>query len=185
MSQDIARILSELRQDHKNMARLLNVLERESNSIYDGGDPDTDLMQDIMLYMTTYPDVVHHPKEDRIYADLKNSRPELSGGFERIGLEHRGIAEQGLKLRDQLVLIDAGAMLRRSAVVADALRYVNGLRSHMQWEELDLFRRVEQLIRDGHALLDEVAYPARPDPLFGARVEQRFQRLFKSIELQL
>jgi hemerythrin-like domain-containing protein len=124
---------------------------------------------------------VHHPKEDRIYAELKNFRPELSSGFSRITLDHRKIAEEGMKLRNEFALIDAGAMVKRNAVVGDALRYVNTLRSHMQWEELDLFHRVDEMIRSGHRVLDTVDLPTVPDPVFGAEVEQRFGRLLNSI----
>ena len=181
MHNDVAKVLGELRQDHKNMARLLNLLERESNRIYDGGDPDIELMGDVMHYMTIYPDTVHHPKEDRVYAELKNVRPELSGGFARIIVDHRTIAEQSMKLRNELAMIDAGAMIKRTQVVGDALRYVNNLRSHMQWEELDLFRRIDEMIRDGHTLLNTAELPNIADPVFGADVEKRFKRLFARI----
>ncbi len=71
MDNDVASILGELRRDHKNMTRLLSVLERESNRIQTEQDADIELMQDVMHYMTVYPDAVHHLKEDRIYAELK------------------------------------------------------------------------------------------------------------------
>jgi hemerythrin-like domain-containing protein len=185
MQNDVARVLAELRQDHKNMARLLNLLERESNRIYQGENPDIELMQDVMLYMTIYPDAVHHPKEDRIYAELRNVRPELSSGFSRITLDHRSIAEQSMKLRNDISLIEAGAMVKRNAVVSEALRYVNSLRSHMQWEELDLFRRVDEMINSGHRILDTSELPSAHDPVFGGEVEQRFARLFRNIEHSL
>jgi hemerythrin-like domain-containing protein len=182
MHNNIAQVLGELRQDHKNMARLLRLLECEANRIYDGKDTDMQLMQDVMHYMTVYPDAVHHPKEDRIYAELKAVRPELTGGFSRITLDHRIIAEQGMKLRNDIALIEAGAVMKRKSVVSDALRYVNTLRNHMQWEELDLFRRIEDMIRSGHNTLDTSDMPGAADPLFGTEVEHRFISLFKSIE---
>lgn len=185
MHNDVTRILEELRQDHKNMATLLNVLERESNRIYSEDHPDIDLMRDVMQYMTTYPDAVHHPKEDRIYAELRITQPELSEGFTRITVDHQNIAEQGMKLRNDLALIESGAMLRRNSVVEDALRYVNTLRNHMQWEELDLFRRVEEMIRKGHRTLEMAQFPDADDPVFGAAVEERFAKLFKSIAIDI
>ncbi|MDZ7768416.1 MAG: hemerythrin domain-containing protein [Woeseiaceae bacterium] len=92
MSNDIAVLLDELHQDHRNMAFLLELLERESNRLLDDGNPDFELMHDIMQYMTGYPDAVHHPKEDRLYAEIKEVRPELTAGFQRISHDHR---EQG------------------------------------------------------------------------------------------
>ena len=182
MEQNAATVLAELRQDHKNMALMINLLERESNRIYEGEEPDYELLHDIMHYMTVYPDAVHHPKEDRLYTELKAFRPDLSTGFERITMDHRHIVELSVKLRDDIASINAGNPVRRDEVVADALRYVNTLRGHMQWEELDLFRRVDEMIRLGHDFMDSANYSHHEDPAFGPEVEQNFARLMKSIQ---
>ena len=108
MDKNAAKVLAELREDHRNMALMLNILERQSNRIYEGEEPDYELLQDIMHYMTVYPDAVHHPKEDRIYAELKAVRPDLSTGFERITMDHRHIAELSVRLRDDIAAINSG-----------------------------------------------------------------------------
>jgi len=182
MDSSASTIIAELRTDHKNMALMLNLLERESNRIYEGQEPDYELLQDIMHYMTVYPDAVHHPKEDRLYAELKAFRPDLSTGFKRITMDHRHIAELSLKLRTDIESINLGNPIRRNAVVADALRYVNTLRGHMQWEELDLFRRVDEMIDQGHNALDSANFRHRSDPVFGPEVEENFGRLVESVE---
>ena len=181
MEKDPAKVLAELREDHKNMALMINLLERESNRIYEGDEPDYELLQDVMHYMTVYPDAVHHPKEDRLYAELKAVRPDLSTGFDRITMDHRHIAELSVKLRDDIAAINAGNPVLRKSVVADALRYVNTLRGHMQWEELDLFRRVEEMIRMGHDVISSAQMIHAYDPVFGPEVEENFGRLVKHI----
>ncbi len=182
MNNDAAAVLAELRTDHKNMALMINLLERESNRIYEGSEPDYELLGDIMHYMTVYPDAVHHPKEDRLYAELKAVRPDLSVGFERITMDHRHIADLSMKLRDKIGAINAGSPMKRNAVVADALRYVNTLRGHMQWEELDLFRRVDEMIAEGHDQFDTANFTHNSDPVFGPEVERNFGKLVSSIQ---
>lgn len=181
MDKSAAAVLAELREDHRNMTLLLNVLERESNRIYEGEEPDYEMLHDIMHYMTVYPDTVHHPKEDRLYAELKAFRPDLATGFERITMDHRHIADLSLKLRDDIAAINSGNPVRRNSVVADALRYVNTLRGHMQWEELDLFRRVDEMIRGGHDIFDTASFVHIADPMFGPEVEDMFGRLMKQL----
>jgi len=103
------------------MALMLNILERQSNRIYEGKEPDYELLHDIMHYMTVYPDTVHHPKEDCIYAELKAARPDLATGFERITMDHRHIAELSIKLRDDVAALavkGAEAILRREVNVS-------------------------------------------------------------------
>ena len=182
MDPNASVVIAELRTDHKNMTLMLSLLERESNVIYDGGEPDYELLHDIMHYMTVYPDAVHHPKEDRLYAELKAFQPDLSTGFARITMDHRHIAELSVKLRNDICSINAGNPVRRNAVVADALRYVNTLRGHMQWEELDLFRRVDRMIQQGHDTLEYAEFSHRPDPVFGSDSGSGFDRLVKSVQ---
>jgi hemerythrin-like domain-containing protein len=185
MEKNVSLLLRDLRQDHRNMGLMLNLLELESNRLFDGGDTDFELIHDIMHYMTVYPDAVHHPKEDRIYAELKAVRPDLSSGFGRITVDHRLIAALGMKLRDEVATINAGGFVSKNAVVSDALRYVNTLRGHMQWEELDLFRRVEEMVREGHALIEAATLMPSADPVFGPEVEENFGRLFESVRDRL
>jgi len=185
MDKNVANVLAELRQDHRNMSLMLNLLEVESNRLFDGDDTDFELLYDIMHYMTVYPDVVHHPKEDRIYAELKAVRPDLSAGFDRITIDHRHIAELGARLRDDVASVNSGGVVRKKSVVADTLRYVNTLRGHIQWEELDLFRRIEEMIAEGHELFEVTTFLQTPDPVFGAEVEAQFSRLFDSVKERL
>ena len=96
-------------------------------------------------------------------------------------MDHRHIEELSLKLRDDIAAINAGNPVLRRAVVADALRYVNTLRGHMQWEELDLFRRVDEMIRLGHDMFDPDNYREVADPVFGKAAEAEFGRLVECI----
>jgi hemerythrin-like domain-containing protein len=185
MSNDLPSLLAELRTDHRNMSVMLDLLEAESNRLYDGRDADYEMMHDVMRYMTVYPDTIHHPKEDRVYAELQAARPDLSSGFEQIVQDHREIAALGTKLRNDVEAIMSGTALRRNVVVADALRYVQRLREHMRWEEKDLFVRVEEMINDGHELIVDSELHGKQDPVFGPEVEKRFGKLFDSIQQTL
>ena len=51
----------------------------------------------------------------------------------------------------------------------------------MQWEELDLFRRVDEMIRSGHNVFDSANFIHEADPVFGPEVEENFGRLVETI----
>lgn len=163
------------------MARLLNLLEEQAEQIFGGDESSVELMADIMHYMTLYPDVVHHPKEDKLYAELRAARPDLSQGMARISDEHHTIGDQSVLLRDKLVEAISGNLVRRTEIVADTLRYVEMLRAHMRWEESDLFRRLDRMVADGHKTIKASTFVVLHDPLFGTTVEARFQALYKAI----
>ena len=179
---DTRQLLDELREDHRNMALVLNVLDNIIASARSGENPDFELVDEIMRYMTVYPDAVHHPKEDVIYSELKTSRPDLVGDLDDVPADHRAIAELGTKLRDDVEAIIAGAAVRREHFVEDASEYVRRLREHIRWEEEDLFKRVEGMIKEDTVTVDVDQFHHIKDPVFELEVESAFRRLLVSLK---
>lgn len=165
------------------MALILGFLEREADSILNGSNPDLELLYDAMHYMTAYPDAVHHPKEDRIYAELQMRRPDLNADFRRIQKDHRYISELSKSLCEMFQAMTAGQPIERMTIATKTLRYVEVLREHMRWEDLHLFRQVEAIYLTGHGEGDfEIAELVQEDdPLFGSVVKDGYVRLFDHI----
>ena len=182
MSSETQRLMQELREDHRNMALVLNILDEIASSAKSGEDPDFELIDEIMRYMTVYPDAVHHPKEDVVYSELKKSRPDLAVDLEDVPADHREIAELGSRLRDDVEAIIAGAAVRRENFVKDTSEYVQHLRDHMQWEEEDLFKRVDKMIGEGGQAFDVEKYQHIKDPVFELEIESVFGRLTASLK---
>jgi len=182
MGTDTRQLLDELREDHRNMSLVLNILDRIAGTAKAGEDPDFELVDEIMRYMTVYPDAVHHPKEDVVYTELKKSRPDLAVDLEDVPADHRAIAELGSKLRDDVEAIIAGAAVRRENFVQDTSDYVQHLRDHIQWEEEDLFKRIDEMIGDEGQSIDVEKYQNIKDPVFELEIESVFGRLTASLK---
>jgi len=174
--------LDELREDHRNMTLVLNILDRIADIAKAGEDPDFELVDEIMRYMTVYPDAVHHPKEDVVYTELKKRRPDLAVDLDDVPADHREIAELGSRLRDDVEAIIAGAAVRRENFIKDTSEYVQLLREHMQWEEEDLFRRVDEMIGEEGQAFDVEKYQHIKDPVFELEIESVFRRLTASLK---
>ena len=64
-------LLATLHQDHKNISQLLQLLEQQVHAMHADKDiVDFRLMQDIIDYFISYPDVVHHPLEDVLFVRM-------------------------------------------------------------------------------------------------------------------
>jgi hemerythrin-like domain-containing protein len=182
MSSSTRQLLTELRDDHRNMSRVLDVLEGAIDSARSGNDPDMVLIDEIMRYMTVYPDAVHHPKEDVVYAALKSSRPDLADGLDDVPADHREIAALGAQLRDDVDAIIAGAAVRRDRFIDDASQYASRLRNHMHWEEQDLFRRVDNMLAGESPAVDIAPFEHIRDPVFELEIEAAYARLADSLK---
>ena len=178
----LADLLTDLREDHRNMSIMLDLLSRQVEHIRDGERPDYELIHDIMRYMTTYSDAVHHPKEDILYSAMRDRQPELAQGLERVGPEHREIAECGEALRNDVEAVASGAAITREQLIKDATSYVHTLRKHMAWEEEDLFRRAKDLISDEQDMFIDISNFDHFDPVFGPQREHSYENLLRNIK---
>ena len=164
------------------MALVLDILDNIAGLAKSGEDPDFELVDEIMRYMTVYPDAVHHPKEDVVYKELIKSRPNLAAGLDDVSADHQKIAKLGTKLRYDVEAIIAGAAVRREHFVEDASEYVSRLRQHIQWEEDDLFTRVDEMLDEESLPIDVEQFRHIKDPVFELEVESGFRRLMASLK---
>src|ERR1700687_6389834 len=87
-------IIERLCQEHRNIERLLAILERELE-IFDRGDrPDYEVIGAIISYFELYPEVYHHPQEDVVFAKLKIRDPAAAAKVGDLALEHQKGAER-------------------------------------------------------------------------------------------
>jgi len=182
MTKDVEQLMNGLRGDHRNMALLLDLLDAEIDRLSVSEEPDYDLVRDIMLYMTEYPDVVHHPKEDIVFRHLKSLRPEIRTDLERVETDHQYLEESGLKLKNDMEAISNGAKLDRGELIEKFHHYMEQLREHMYWEETDLFSVADELQLYGDWSEVVLKNNEISDPLFGSRVERKYRRLLAKIQ---
>ena len=82
-------IVERLSQEHRNIERLLAVLERELE-IFDRGDrPDYEVIRAVISYFELYPEVYHHPQEDLVFAKLEIRDPAAAAKVGNLALEHQ------------------------------------------------------------------------------------------------
>jgi hemerythrin-like domain-containing protein len=182
MTKDVEQLMNGLRGDHRNMALLLDLLDAEIDRLAASEEPDYDLVRDIMLYVTEYPDVVHHPKEDIVYRHLQSLRPEIRTDLERVETDHQYFEESGLKLRNDMEAISIGAEINREELIERFHHYMEQLREHMYWEETELFSLADELQLYGDWSEVVLKNNEISDPLFGSRVERKYRRLLAKIQ---
>lgn len=182
MQSEARTLMKELREDHRNMSMVLELLDEVVEHASSGKDPDFELLDEIMRYMTVYPDAVHHPKEDIMYEQLRQKRPDLAEGLDSVPDDHNEIAALGSALRDEIEAINAGAAVRRQKLIEDASSYVKRLRDHMAWEERDLFKRIDTMLFGESQEIDFSDFEHIKDPVFELEIEAGFRRLLASLK---
>ena len=82
-------IIERLSQEHRNIEKLLAILERELE-VFDRGDrPDYKVIRAVISYFELYPEVYHHPQEDLVFAKLKIRDPGAALKVGDLAHEHK------------------------------------------------------------------------------------------------
>ena len=168
--------------DHRNFAYLLDRLEEQVELFLEDETPRYDLMLDILYYMTHYPDLFHHPKEDLVAARVRELDATTCAVLDELAQQHEILRESGTKLLELLDEIVDGSMLTRESVAQSARTYIAYFRNHMQKEESDVLPLMQSLLKKEDWDNIERAAPSRKDPLFGnGALEKRYEVLHQQI----
>ena len=178
----MSAIMEQLKADHGNISRLLATLDEQMDVVHDEENADFELMHDIMVYMTHYPDRTHHPMEDLVFRKLASQDDSAEGVVTQLEREHVGLAEKGQRFSAMLRHVVDGAMVERDVLEETGRDYVAFLRSHMEVEDSDAFPRAERALSASDWEDVASSIEARTDPVFGPIVADEFRSLFEYIQ---
>ncbi len=174
----MSQVIAALERDHANISKLLELLESEILAIEVGKTPDYPLLQDIMRYMTHYPDRFHHPKEDLIFAQLLKRESGTRADVEDLLEEHISIGLAGQEFARLLHTSAVDSVDVREKLGTAGFAYIRALREHMLKEETKLFALARVIFtKEDWQVIDEEV-DAIEDPLFGEMVADAYQRLY-------
>lgn len=170
-------IIDSLRQEHRNMAKLLSLLDRQFVIFDAGGTPDYDLILSAVEYLSDWSGKWHHPKEDLV---LNKLRLRDSAAAEAVGdleADHETLAALTARFMEVIREVLAGEELPRDQVSRVAVRFLDSERRHMRGEESVFLPAAERALtaEDWADIALRIGDPG--DPLFGRTVKKRFDRL--------
>src|SRR5262245_46920214 len=92
MSDEAPRILQQLIRDHRNMSRLLDVLQEELERYRQTKQADFEVLSRLLDYTLNFPELRHHPREDLIFRHLTQKNLPNRQRVESILAEHKELA---------------------------------------------------------------------------------------------
>lgn len=174
--------LEVLRQEHRQMSRLLDLLERQLDLMATGAAPDTELLTEICDYFRSFPDLYHHPKEELIIRRLLERDAPGASELAVLTGEHEDGSQDLSRLSRALVDMLMEPETRRSAFESTARAFLDSERRHMAWEDGRFFEIAESGLdasdwSEIDAKIGRLKYPA-----FERAAEARFKAMGNVLE---
>ena len=172
-----------LREEHLSLDAVLHgllYLVREIRSYRT--EPDFALLGAMVYYIDTFPERLHHPKEDAwLFRLLLLRHPPVRPLLERLKSEHRAGATKLKQLEQALIRYQQGGRSEFAVFAAVVEAYVIFERSHMRSEEMEVIPLAEKYLTPADWTAIDAAFLDHADPLLGESVRDDFLDLFRRI----
>lgn len=137
-----------LKEDHRLIERMLNVLEKISKKMEGGEDISPDLLKKTSEFISNFADTYHHGKEENILFTTMEERgfPREGGPIAIMLVEHdegRGYAQNFFTGVEKYA---SGESEARKTIVENARNYAGLLSQHIQKEDNILYMMANNII---------------------------------------
>ena len=177
-------LLDRLNRDHRNLAKVLTLLGKLLDRFHEGQEPDFELMCEMLDYMESYADQIHHPSEDLIFQRLIDSAGESPMVLGILMNQHQTLPQINRRFRSSLDGIVHGDVLLREEVEAQGRELVQTMWTHMTTEDTEAFPLArERLSAADWEDLDRIS-PKVDDPVFDVPDPARYKALFDALAIQ-
>jgi hemerythrin-like domain-containing protein len=170
-------IIDLLSREHRNIERLLAVLEHELDIFDRAARPDYEVIRAIVAYFEVYTELYHHPQEDQVFAKLKLRDPASAADIGDLAREHQKGSERLRRVARTVDHVLAGGEILRGDVDAIVREFLEHERHHMAMEDRHFFAAAEKALKPDDWAEIASARSAHKDPLFSDATETRFDAL--------
>ena len=173
-------MLTQLRQDHANMARMLHVLQLKQKSLSAGERPNFQLVREVVDYILDYMEGFTQPLERVLAERLQAKEPSCRELTDRLSQDYQALRRQLKRLSNDLDMILMDAVVPMDRFADDLKAYLDAHRGYLRDERELLFPLIREHFDD--ADLDRLA-EALPE---GAAAElERLQQAYPELYAEL
>jgi hemerythrin-like domain-containing protein len=175
---DVIRIL---RREHANIFKLIKTLERQVAKLAKGEVPDDDIIEGIADYFLSFPDLYHHPKENLVFAKLRERDPAAASQVGDLQREHEEIAARSRDFATAARSVLDEARMPGKRFQQCAQDFIALQKQHMEKEERLFFPAALDALTPEDWEELEARMTDQEDPLFGEQVGERYEALHANI----
>ena len=165
----MVEVIEILRWEHRNIEKLLSVLEQELSVFARAQRPDYEVIQAVIEYFKQYPDTCHHPKEDIIYEKFKSLNPGRAASITDLQGEHREGAERLRRVAQVIDNVLNDQDLLRESVDHIVREFIDSERKHIALEDEIVFPAILETLKPADwadialILADKYGPPSKAD----------------------
>jgi len=189
-------MLEFIKNDHRNMKVLLNVLQEKVVALNNEQPVRYSLIRDIVEYLRSFGGRYHHPHEDIIYNYYLQHKSQQSRAINHLEEEHKAIAASTDAICSTVDMILLDAIVPQEQFIQQLDEFIRQQLRHMRFEDEEILPALESELtdQDWQQIISGLPYDGlregltldevmdQLDPLFGREVAERYQELHQRIQ---
>jgi len=138
-----------LRDDHAGLSHVLREIDAQQTALRSSPGSARPVLLEAMRYLLIYQHSVHHPREDRLFARIRERQPLLYRNMRQLVREHRVHQERAAALARELARATPGQLRGKAGVrlARQLAEYVRQMREHMRREETVFYAGAARVLR--------------------------------------
>jgi hemerythrin-like domain-containing protein len=174
-------IVEVLSKEHRNIEKLLDILEHELR-VFDRGDrPDYEVIRAIISYFEIHLEVYHHPQENLIFDKLKTRDPAAAGKVGDLAGEHKKGSDRLCRVAKAVDAVLADREIFRQTVGTIFRDFIEHERHHILMEDRNFFPAALKALETQDWRDIASSLTRRKDPLFSEITEEGFDAVRQHI----
>ena len=172
-----------VREEHERLAAVVHGMRHLVRAIDEKSvQPDLKVFRAMLLYISEYPERLHHPKEDLyLFAPLRERTCLHDATLAELEAQHAGGEAMVRRLEHLLLRYEFGGQREFAPFHQQVEFYADYYFRHMRTEEEIVFPALREHFSAADWDQADRAFAGNDDPLAGADLKQDFERLFTTI----
>lgn len=174
-------MIERIRREHGYMTRLLAILRDKLKLLKSEQAINYTLVKEIVDYLGSHSETVHHPKEDIIYRYYMAHYGELQTVAD-LEKEHVTLSEQTHAFLDIVEMILQDAVVPQAVIIEKLEAFIDAQRRHLEMEEQSILPLINRTFTvSDWQNVESQCNENEDDPVFGETIAERFAQLARRV----
>ncbi|MGL4191110.1 MAG: hemerythrin domain-containing protein [Vibrio sp.] len=169
-------MMEQIQREHRYMVRLLSMLGQKLARVKNEQPINYRLLKEMIDYLATHSEQVHHPKEDILYRYyLAHYADPLVANLAQ---QHQALAQMSQQFLEVTVMILHDAVVPQAVLVELLQTFIDQQTQHLELEEQSILPLLRQSFSDDDWQSVEAQWQENlDDPVFGDTIAERYAHL--------
>lgn len=174
-------MIERIRREHGYMTRLLAILRNQYQRLQNEENVDYRLVKEIVDYLSSHSEAIHHPKEDLIYhyyvAHYGNDKH-----ISDLAEDHVILSEKTHCFLDIIEMILKDAIVPQEVFMEQLAEFITSQKQHLDLEEKEILPLVSKAFNDQDwQYLESQWMKNEDDPVFGENIADQYKQLAERV----